>query len=783
MPSLLKSSSKKTFAQTFLDDIKLNKNKYFFFIGKSTSWTDENIPDPYVDTIENEFKLMNGIIAYKQITPSDVFYALKKNIWTTGIIYDQYTDKINLFEEDDASLFYVITSQNHIFKCLGNNNNSISVIEPNQTVSFSFTLSDGYVWKYLASVEETNFPIELSDYVPVQFADIRKDLQFSNQYNTQLESIPGEISSVVPFSIEPASGVYTNTIQVPADGSRSYALRMFSFTKNEITGVKKIRIIDPISLNAIRLLTVDSFIGYMIRVDSSTLNPSEIGNYAIITGKEDNTADGWIEFTVVDDLYEFVVSGYNPNESNDIISLEILPYIKIYGNGEGAILQPVLNSAKQIVQVSLINRGKNYTNVLANVVTVPKTETVSPTLNFILSPKNGHGSNILQELNVKDVVLSFDIDEDDADVFVENGKYRQFGIIKNPILFDESTKTKKDNIITRDIILAYDATSPVNGLLNITTFLTNIIDQPDVLIIGKESNSCAKIVKIKDINNSEGRVTLQIVDSTSGFISESERPNNFYVTVSDNSSFVIGERVKQTIPAGNILSGVTLGFSLESIGYIIDKVDETILVIKVEQNLFAINYSIFGDNGYFSTVLSVSPQYGERIDITNREVFYDTTRFAIVEISNPYVDLKNVSKYSGLHRLHISTSSGTNGVTGANSVDITDTPLLSSSFIENETIIQGTTSDYSKGYGSGVVYSWEFINSSRGIIYLTNVVGDFKSVETHTPLESKLGNFVISSISKPDILSTSGELLYIDNMRPITRLSGQNEEFRVRLEF
>ena len=126
MPSLLKSSSKKTFAQTFLDDIKLNKNKYFFFIGKSTSWTDENIPDPYVDTIENEFKLMNGIIAYKQITPSDVFYALKKNIWTTGIIYDQYTDKINLFEEDDASLFYVITSQNHIFKCLGNNNNSIS---------------------------------------------------------------------------------------------------------------------------------------------------------------------------------------------------------------------------------------------------------------------------------------------------------------------------------------------------------------------------------------------------------------------------------------------------------------------------------------------------------------------------------------------------------------------------------------------------------------------------------------------------------------------------------
>ena len=92
MSSLLKTSMKRAVAESFLSDLSTNKNNYFFFIAKSTNWSDENFPPAYVDSIRNEYDVMNNIIAYKKIDGSSVMFAVPKYLWTTGTVYDKYTD-------------------------------------------------------------------------------------------------------------------------------------------------------------------------------------------------------------------------------------------------------------------------------------------------------------------------------------------------------------------------------------------------------------------------------------------------------------------------------------------------------------------------------------------------------------------------------------------------------------------------------------------------------------------------------------------------------------------
>ena len=75
------------------------------------------------------------------------------------------------------------------------------------------------------------------------------------------------------------------------------------------------------------------------------------------------------------------------------------------------------------------------------------------------------------------------------------------------------------------------------------------------------------------------------------------------------------------------------------------------------------------------------------------------------------------------------------------------------------------------------------MNSSKGTLYLTDVYGSFRSVATHGLSGSTLSAYVVTDLKVPDIDPGSGEVLYINNVRPVQRVTGQEEEFRIRLGF
>ena len=186
-------------------------------------------------------------------------------------------------------------------------------------------------------------------------------------------------------------------------------------------------------------------------------------------------------------------------------------------------------------------------------------------------------------------------------------------------------------------------------------------------------------------------------------------------------------------------------------------------------------------------VTKVVPRYGENVWITNRSVGgspqfvtegSNDSLYRVVDVGVAYFDLDSTAAYRGLHVLELSTS--INSVVAG--VDTTSAALTRNSYSNGDVVHQGVTGQFGH-YATGMVYNWEFVNDSYGKLYLTDVVGSFKSVETHGLSGSTLGAFIVSSVQEPEIERSSGEVLYINNVRPIQRIYAQEEEFRLRLGF
>jgi len=153
---------------------------YYLFIGRAHAWasdadvqgntitegTDASPPTPN-DDISSEFYNWDDMLGAKIIASTDVSYCIPRRNWTTGTTYDHYEHNIsssntansgatNLFD----STFVVMNSSYGVYKCIENDSNTASTVEPTSTSNSIVTTADGYKWKYmysLTSAETLNF--------------------------------------------------------------------------------------------------------------------------------------------------------------------------------------------------------------------------------------------------------------------------------------------------------------------------------------------------------------------------------------------------------------------------------------------------------------------------------------------------------------------------------------------------------------------------------------------------------------------------------------------------
>ena len=116
----------------------------------------------------------DDLLAAKRIAASDVTFAVPRRNWVTGTTYDiyrhDYGDRItgttttltsnsgvsNLFDAN----FFVLTTARNVYKCLDNDNNTASTVEPTGTSTTVLSTADGYKWKYmytLSASQQANF--------------------------------------------------------------------------------------------------------------------------------------------------------------------------------------------------------------------------------------------------------------------------------------------------------------------------------------------------------------------------------------------------------------------------------------------------------------------------------------------------------------------------------------------------------------------------------------------------------------------------------------------------
>ena len=135
------------------------------------------MPSPLTptDSVSDEFYFFDDVIAAKRITTSDVSRVIPRRNWTTGTTYDMYRHDYGQYVKGSSSstisansgatsladaTFYVLSSDNNVYKVIDNNGNSASTVEPTGTSTSILTTGDSYKWKYmytLTASEQTNF--------------------------------------------------------------------------------------------------------------------------------------------------------------------------------------------------------------------------------------------------------------------------------------------------------------------------------------------------------------------------------------------------------------------------------------------------------------------------------------------------------------------------------------------------------------------------------------------------------------------------------------------------
>ena len=160
-------------ANSFITDIRNNRNGYYMFVSRPQPWANSSggnddtavlITNNSVSQVEQT--LYDDILYGKLLTDSDVINVIPRHDWTANTVYGVY-------DQNDGDLynkqFYVVTDKYEVYKCIDNNNESLSYVKPTLTsTSGTFKTGDGYVWKYMYSVDSfSNSKFTTANYIPV----------------------------------------------------------------------------------------------------------------------------------------------------------------------------------------------------------------------------------------------------------------------------------------------------------------------------------------------------------------------------------------------------------------------------------------------------------------------------------------------------------------------------------------------------------------------------------------------------------------------------------------
>lgn len=196
-------------AQKFIKSVE--NEKFWVFLGKTSEWNDESDPPTPVSSEQEMISAWDNMIISKRLTASDLSLACKKNIWESGVVYQPWDSEDGLLYEKK---FFVINSNNCVYKCLDRIPGVPSTIEPTDTGVTPVRLSDGYTWKFMYDISNLEYnKFKDTEVIPVKY--LTEDDQ-SLQWQVQQYAIPGTINHI---EVLDGGAGYTSTPIVSITGN------------------------------------------------------------------------------------------------------------------------------------------------------------------------------------------------------------------------------------------------------------------------------------------------------------------------------------------------------------------------------------------------------------------------------------------------------------------------------------------------------------------------------------------------------------------------------------
>ena len=109
------------------------------------------------------------------------------------------------------------------------------------------------------------------------------------------------------------------------------------------------------------------------------------------------------------------------------------PVVTIAGDGTGATATSVI-TANAVTSVVISAAGTGYTRATVTFASGAAAATA------IISPKGGHGSDAIEELGGKYIMLNVRLDGTESNTFSTANEFRQVGIVRDPYLYGTSTR-------------------------------------------------------------------------------------------------------------------------------------------------------------------------------------------------------------------------------------------------------------------------------------------------------------------------------------------------------
>jgi hypothetical protein len=234
------STPTNSFRSAILDLLRdgLITDRYYAAIGRSIDLDSSNPAD--MSSLRYQMTTRNSLQSYKRITNAS--FVIPRVNWVSGTIYSAYDDNL-----PDQTNFYVLNSENNIFLCIEPNKNASGTIQVSTTAPTSilanyktqiFTTSDGYKWKWIATV--SNFAKDKflnNDWIPVKFITGSPSIFAEVTQKGLQDSASASRGKILGIAIDDGGTGFINpTLTVTGNGSSA------SFTPT-ISGGKIVKIV------------------------------------------------------------------------------------------------------------------------------------------------------------------------------------------------------------------------------------------------------------------------------------------------------------------------------------------------------------------------------------------------------------------------------------------------------------------------------------------------------------------------------------------------------------